>query len=541
MPEPLPSRREQPEKPERNDIEAFLTKHKSQGLTWRLEKKNVVFVYKGVFEAVPRSEFGRNEEQMRKRFRQVVEDLKQGYMEYRQSKMQEIPETVEEFLRKQKIPRLTWKLDKDKKNYIFIYKGTVAEWVPRSEFGSNEERMQRRFRQAVATLEQKYIDYLERKMREKREEKPATLRRISLTDEARKYGESRSRMWRDSYTERNPQFKSNKHLQEYFSKQYTRRAQAPGMRLKKTNHPDYPYAFVVNGTETWFIDAFSTPGHTTMTLLADDQITKTRIHIDIAKDLDLKLIQKQIEKAKANRQLEEMDNAAVRKFDLPKNRPIGYVCISDQENREKQGRLLPEFMNAAGYDMVQLEERMTIMDGSQDPKEVMSQNIEALHAAGVRDFYIHLLAHGNRRLGIAFLGKKGKTYISFGDLKEIFSRYPDCTFIINTIACFGGGYADDLEEFEDHRMAQEGRIVFFLHSKRDTTSYSYYNGVLTKYLNMMAEGAEDAPKTYGEAHYMTDLYLKKAKDLDAEYWKSRPGKKSIRTAKKEIGDNEQIA
>lgn len=278
-----------------------------------------------------------------------------------------------------------------------------------------------------------------------------------------------------------------------------------------------------------------------------DKLTQTFIGFrDLFKnqeEFDHTVILKRVEEAKADRKRELEDAAKVRDFDLPKDRPIGYIALVDG-HWSKQDPIIranvddinyfPELMSSLGYQVVSVNDAKNYSEVADDSVQKLIENqIKAFQDLGVQDFYISLGSHGCDE-GIQFYSSKtgcGCNFLFPKELTDIFNRYPNCRFIINTLACYGGALSGEIRNYRDH-SAEEGRIIEILLAKPHGTSqegrlkrvitekgvpkpYSMYYQVFL--IHNLLEG-----KRYGEAHLEADKASKQLVPADPEMWKSTP-------------------
>jgi len=273
-----------------------------------------------------------------------------------------------------------------------------------------------------------------------------------------------------------------------------------------------------------------------------------------------------LNQARRNADSQRNDPAEVKKFDLTKKRPIGYLCFNgfaknERPRYQEYSKALPELLQRCGYDMVCLDDtkRITELEAIPSPTAVaglignptlggiagfmatpkesnaklVERQVEALYQQGVRDFYLNFLTHGDKKEG---MGGADGVYLK-GEMKNLLLKYPDSRFTVDATGCEGGGWIGMMREFEDVPEAPEGRVSVFVHTREDLSIRSEeYQRLLIKGLTDMADGAPGAPKTYGEAHLRADDETKRATKgrYDPQYWKSRPDQKSVRTAQHKL-------
>jgi hypothetical protein len=350
----------------------------------------------------------------------------------------------------------------------------------------------------------------------------------------------------------------------------------PGASVKAIDENGYHHALVMPGEDkkedVWYIQSIGVSGPVFFgfgswgfTFVNKDDPHMLAVHEGSAK-LSTKEFLHIMQEARLGGISQKNDPAGQKKFDLTKERPIGYLCFNGFDESDKTtrtqyyeySRALPELLKRCGYDMVCLDDknRITEMQALPSPRAVASlvanpnldgivafaatpfennaqlveRQIAALHKQGVRDFYLNFLSHGDAKKGL--LGYDD-AWLHADDLKKILVKYGDCKFTIDATGCEGGGLIAMMRDFKDAPDAPEGRVAVFVHTKETLSTLSHeYQSLLIKMLADMADGVKGAPQTYGEAHYRTDLERRRLSNgrHDPEFWKSMPGQPSLRTA-----------
>lgn len=360
----------------------------------------------------------------------------------------------------------------------------------------------------------------------------------------------------------------------------------PGASMKTVDEKGYRHALVIkkkNGKEdVWYVQrAGARMGFFGMwlgsefTLINKNDPQMIVIFNRAPKDAkkDSEQVLDALREARRDTKSQKNDPAGVKAFDLTKKRPIGYLCFNGFDESDRSTRTqyfeysnaLPELLKNCGYDMVCLDNKNRIEElkahlapGAvaglaanptlgglaafaanhvETPAKLVERRIDALYKQGVRDFYLNFLTHGDRKKGL--MGVDG-IWLNGEEMKKMLLKYKDCTFAIDATGCEGGGLIGMMRDFKDVPDAPEGRIGVFVHTKEDRSILSHdYQTLLIKGLMDMADGKEGAPKTYGEAHHRADRETKRTTNgqYDPEFWKSRPGKKSRRTAKNDPTPN----
>lgn len=258
--------------------------------------------------------------------------------------------------------------------------------------------------------------------------------------------------------------------------------------------------------------------------------------------IDFAALQRIITAAEANRASEVLDVIKVRDLKLS-DQVTGYVALIDYNRSDPimngmidDGKYFPQMMNSLkGEDQLPLY-NLVSRNGSdfvkvdREPKQLLTEHVQGMYDQGVRRFYLNLCGHGNES-GVWFnVGFRALPLTPAG-LHSIFSKFQDCEFVVDTLACYGGGMAEEMKSYRDptgkegriliklqakpYSYNQEGRLVDEPGVRGEPKAYSsYYQVYNTFYL---LEG-----KNFGEAHYLADLAAKKLIPCDAEAWSSGP-------------------
>lgn len=345
----------------------------------------------------------------------------------------------------------------------------------------------------------------------------------------------------------------------------TPNGQDPGMKLVETplNSDGFQYAFDTGDGQRWFVseqpwykDQFdgTTPGKTmtvdkAMLVLWKQSSTgadRFMVQTQIDGAIDLKTgrvnfakLREYMRAAEDARKSELADASKVRDWKL--TGPVGYIGLLDDGYRTdpimramvKDLRNFPRMMNTlakrAGRDC-----DFYGVGGSEfvvaqsDPKALLQKYVNDM-PAGVKTVYLNLAGHGNQQ-GIYFHlpGQTRPVRLSPDDLVDIFNSRKDLNFVVNTVACHGGGLGGMMEAATKKIEGDPKRVRIFLQSKISgvnqegringetdaagvPTPYStYYQVMLTHFLS---QGLE-----YGEAHYRADQAAKRFNPSDAETW-----------------------
>ena len=243
------------------------------------------------------------------------------------------------------------------------------------------------------------------------------------------------------------------------------------------------------------------------------------------------------QKAKEYRASERKDDAGMKTFDVADSKePVGFVELFDGTDKITNSiKGMPEMLSRR-YNL-QMTPGSRI-DGStvQSPIQALKNQIQKMHDAGIRNFYINISAHGGTD-DIAF-GEKGS--LDPKDLVELTAQFGDSKFTNNTTSCYGGGIGEAMADFRDHSKAEKGRVTMFTQTKADIGNgaasvdqdgYSTaYNVALGRYLMQGVDGNPGQKLSYGEAHLKADQFAKGTSQYDAEVRSSSPGKNSNYTA-----------
>jgi hypothetical protein len=193
---------------------------------------------------------------------------------------------------------------------------------------------------------------------------------------------------------------------------------------------------------------------------------------------------------------------------------------------------------ASRYNVIKPKTRI---DGSiTDPKIALHKTVAASYKAGVRNFYISIMAHGSSG-AMSF----GSNELKPADITSIMKEFPKARFTLNAISCFGGGMAEEMARFRDVSDAAKNRILAITQTKGDVVNYAHtseedyitkYNAALAVNLMKGVDGRPGERVTYGQAHLLADTFAKAANFTDAEVYGSNPGANSSRTAGMMVGD-----
>ncbi len=230
------------------------------------------------------------------------------------------------------------------------------------------------------------------------------------------------------------------------------------------------------------------------------------------------------------------DTGTLKRFDLPKNEKIGWVSliapvapggkdpmVSAKDHATNFPQLLKE---SGGYSGIQA----TTKENVTDPEQALNTYLQTEFAAGTRNFYIDLFAHGSPTEGLSFGDKKLSPTALVAILKTYLDKDSNVKITVNSFTCFGGGMRDAVMSFVDGNPQYKDRVAVFLQTKPNMVNASHvdassvsdaqtsgqydfydyssiYNVFLQKYF-IDKKGKSPAP-TYGEAVHYADLQTQK--------------------------------
>jgi hypothetical protein len=203
-------------------------------------------------------------------------------------------------------------------------------------------------------------------------------------------------------------------------------------------------------------------------------------------------------------------------YDLPKDRMIAHVRLFPQSFDEivskglHTSQLLSSTLKSRyGENIVS---RPPLF--SNEPDQALRKDIEdTLKANGNRPthFCIDVFSHGTKDHFVFAKKLEAKHLI------QIAKDFPQCTFTYNTIACYGGGVMKDITHDEAFAKDEnlKSRLTVFTQSKGDVPNLPAHATVATVYYAYLMQALHDG-KSYGEAHRIADINVKKHLPLDAE-------------------------
>ncbi len=294
----------------------------------------------------------------------------------------------------------------------------------------------------------------------------------------------------------------------------------------------------VNGvTQRWFASVFTTrsaqgvEGSITLRR-ADDPSTQINVELqNMFTNIEAGMpaikaeVEQAMRRAEAIRASERADAARIRTFELPRDRPIGYIGLYDRnENMTKNTMTdMPRMLASRGHTFVTSGDVATPVNRA--PLAMMEERVTELYRSGVHDFYISLGVHGSMT-GMAFRDGSERYPLTPEQIGTLVDAHPDCRFTFDVIACHTGGLdAPNLGTnlYTELSSAHAGRVTVFVHTKqivnniatgirnggRDwSDATSFYTFFLLHYLDQ--KKPDGSPLyTYGEAHLLADEAIKR--------------------------------
>ncbi|MDD5623634.1 MAG: hypothetical protein PHI23_02915 [Candidatus Peribacteraceae bacterium] len=253
----------------------------------------------------------------------------------------------------------------------------------------------------------------------------------------------------------------------------------------------------------------------------------------------------------------EVGNAAwAKNFDFAGN-PWGYVSMHSADTSDILGgahkdgsEYLPRFMNSLTdekgnprYNFLTLAGEEVSTDNGK-PVDVLTDKLtRLLDEKKVDHFYLNFGAHG----GLGGIALPGGTLTpeDFRDKILLNPKFAECSFFVNTDACFTGGMAKMMESFVDTVGKMDGRIRMRFSTKnnvvgtegRTNSTHTASNGeivndILSDYHMIFFTRfmKENPGMKAGEAHYLADLEAKKYVPMNSEMWVSHTNAASTHIA-----------
>ena len=256
--------------------------------------------------------------------------------------------------------------------------------------------------------------------------------------------------------------------------------------------------------------------------------------------IDASYLFRRFNEAKKNREVEQKDPANVAAFDLPKDKPIGYIGLISANWKEDpvsagmadDVRFMPEVMSSLGYQMVTLGENMECIAASREPTRFIEKMIEAYKERGVNHIFIHPGTHGARD---SFIfqdneSRPGDPTKRLRGLSDTYKKHPDIKCFLYSPSCCGGGTGKDIKDYHEPENAENGQVTSFLQSKgygiveegriEGTVNNNGSPKVYSTYFNIFFIEYLRQGMPFGEAFKKADIDSKKLFPSDPEVWKS---------------------
>lgn len=228
------------------------------------------------------------------------------------------------------------------------------------------------------------------------------------------------------------------------------------------------------------------------------------------------------EEAIKNYESEERGKTTLESFDLPANGEIAHIRLFPRSFDPVIAGNLGGAMVLSRTLSQHYGERLKVRPVlfSDDPVDALTKEIEAVRSGGKgpKHFVIDIFSHGGTN------NFRFDTKFTAHELVSVLERFPDCTFTIGTIACFGAGMRKGMEKEFDRNSSLQKRVDIFLQTKpnvrntgpparnRAEPEESFLgNFYQLHFMRALLEG-----KTYGQAVREADIETKKKSGLDAE-------------------------
>lgn len=222
--------------------------------------------------------------------------------------------------------------------------------------------------------------------------------------------------------------------------------------------------------------------------------------------------------------LERENEAALRSYDLPRDRTTTHIRLFDAE----YDRVVSYWLQSSALLCRTLEgqygERYQSLPASfsQNVKETLRTEIRETLAEdpSASHFLLDLYDHGARGR-IAFPGG-----LDAQDLADLAEEFPQCTFDVMTVACYGGGLRPEFQRLCEEKPELAARINLFIHT-RPTEVNLVPAGKFEPELNSSFRGSpyhyffmeallQGKAKSFGAAAEYADEKSKGAVPVDAE-------------------------
>jgi hypothetical protein len=232
-------------------------------------------------------------------------------------------------------------------------------------------------------------------------------------------------------------------------------------------------------------------------------------------------VQRLMTEAVAERGTAERDDAGMRDFDLPRDRPIGLISLQDNVDRwEGYSHHLGGVLADRGHRVIRRGPPVEYV--TSDPIAMLRQRIIALRngAPAVRDFVLCLTPHGSSSAMYFQVNATTSLRVDPADFRALLDDFPDCRFTNIVNSCHGGGFdrTDTPDLFRE--VGEPGRITTILQvgralpnrvqlrdsrgeRVRDGERVSHYDALLIHYLSLRNPPGSTTPRyTFGQAHLL---------------------------------------
>ncbi|MFA6917733.1 MAG: hypothetical protein WC285_02765 [Candidatus Gracilibacteria bacterium] len=233
-----------------------------------------------------------------------------------------------------------------------------------------------------------------------------------------------------------------------------------------------------------------------------------------------------VDEANFNYETERTKSGIVEKFDLPKDQPINYFAVFP----ETFDPVISASLQASAILSNVLRRRYPNLVANQpifsgDPRTDLANAVESAYKGGCRYFYLDFYQHGTET-NMAY-----EKTLTPADITAIVKKFPDAKFVVNTIACYGGGLRRGFAEQFMKDPSLKDRVSLFLQTKPDVPTL-VGNALLfsdtvkspdeiavknmgTYYLVFLISALLEG-KTYGQAVLFADKMAKEYVKTDAE-------------------------
>ncbi len=240
------------------------------------------------------------------------------------------------------------------------------------------------------------------------------------------------------------------------------------------------------------------------------------------------------------------NSARAKEVKVDKNAPIGYLGVYDQgdatiRSHSNDLHLMRESISAkeSGYNVP--PEHARVYGTNAITYDFLDKHITALKSQKdangklIRTIFLDIAAHGSPG-GIA---TGNKITLRPQEMEKLLDKHQDCTFVVNTTACFGGGLATAMRGYVD--SSTSGRqVIMMLQTYEDfpngslllgqdpnTRTNQNTSGFTSALCKLMRDPAHKN-KTLGELFVMTEEAVKLALPYDAELWVAKKGTAGVR-------------